>query len=135
MEIIEAERNHELLLTTRNLRELVVCAFPYIIPIVPRSLPSELIEGEYLFLADLCKSSLGSPYRAVAAQEDQAGIATGTLARSAQVTLPQSLWLAPQPEKKERDRKRAWQSKVVSARLEGFMDWAGVLASKSTEER
>ena len=36
LEIVEVERNHELLLTARNLRELATYAFPYIIPVVPR---------------------------------------------------------------------------------------------------
>ena len=49
LEIIEIECNHELLLTTRNLRELAAYAFPYIIPVVPLSLPVELIEGKTLF--------------------------------------------------------------------------------------
>ena len=63
----------------RNLRELAACIFPYIIPIIPRSLPVELIEGEHFILTDLCKSSLGSSSRAVAAQEDLAEAATGAL--------------------------------------------------------
>ena len=79
LEIAKAERNHELLLTMRNLRELTTCAFPYIILVVPHSLPVELIEGEHFVLPDLCKSSLGSSSREVAAQEDPTEAATGTL--------------------------------------------------------
>ena len=105
--ITEVEHSHELLLTVRNLRKLAACAFPYIIPVVPRSLPLELIEGERFVLIDLCKSSLGSSSKAVADQEDQAEDATWALVRYIQVTQPQSLWPAPQPEKKEGDRKRA----------------------------
>ena len=67
----------------RNLRELSTYAFPYIIPIVPCSLPVELIEGEHLVLPDLCKSSPGNSSQAVAAQEDQAEAATGTLVGTA----------------------------------------------------
>ena len=44
----KAERNHELLLTVKNLRELGSSPFPYIIPIVPRSLLAEVIEGSPL---------------------------------------------------------------------------------------
>ena len=77
LEIIEAERNHELLLTARNLRELASCAFPYIIPVVPLSLPANLIEGEHFVLTDLCKFSLSSSSSAVVAQEDQAEAAIG----------------------------------------------------------
>ena len=67
---------------TRNLRELAACAFPYIILVVPRSLPTKLIEGEHFVLADHCKSSLGSSSQATATQEDQAEAATGTLVRT-----------------------------------------------------
>ena len=47
---------------------------------------------------------------------------------------PQHPRPAPWPEKKERERKRTRQTKVAGAGLEGFMDWAGVLASESVEE-
>ena len=87
---METECNHELLLTARNLRELAAFPFPYIIPVVPRLLPVELIEGEHFVLAALFKSNPSSSSRAVAAQEDQAEAATGTLVRSARATQPQS---------------------------------------------
>ena len=54
--------------------------------------------------------------------------------RSVRVTQPQSWWPAPQPENKERDKKRAWQTKVVDVKLVGFVDWAGVLADESAKE-
>ena len=41
---------------------------------------------------------------------------------------------APWPKKKERDRKRARQTKVVGIELEGFVDWTGILASEHVEE-
>ena len=93
----------------RNLRELAAYAFPYIIPVVPRSLPTKLIEGEHFVIPDLCKSSSGNSSQAVAAREDQAKVATGTLVRTAQATQPRSPWLAPLIEKKKKgDRMRAW---------------------------
>ena len=55
LEITEAERNHELLLTVENLRELGGRPFPYIIPIVPFSLLMEVIEGEHFVLVNLLK--------------------------------------------------------------------------------
>ena len=135
LEITEAERNQELLLMARNLQELPSCAFPYIIPVVPRSLPTELIEGEHFVLADLCKSSLGSSSKAIAAQEDQAGVILGTLVRSVRVTQPQSPRLAPRPGKKKKgDRTRARQTKVAEAGLEDFVDWTCIIASEPAEE-
>ena len=52
---MEAECNHELLLTVKNLRELGGSPFPYIIPIVPRSLPTKVIEREHFILANHLK--------------------------------------------------------------------------------
>ena len=42
LEITEGERNHELLLSVKILRELGVSPFPYKVPVIPRSLPEEL---------------------------------------------------------------------------------------------
>ena len=56
LEIIERESNHELLLSTKNLQELVSSLFPYIVPIIPHLLPEELIKGEHFILANLLKS-------------------------------------------------------------------------------
>ena len=95
LEITEVERNHELLLTARNLRELAACAFAYIIPVIPLSFLAELIKGEHFVLVDLCKSSPGSSSQVVAAQEDQVEAAIGTLVRSTRATQPQSLRPAP----------------------------------------
>ena len=60
LEITEVECNHELLLTTKNLRELGPNPFPYIIPVVPRLLPVELIKGEHFVLTDLFKLNPGN---------------------------------------------------------------------------
>ena len=59
LEIMEAERNHELLLTVKNLRELGGNPFPYIIPIVLRSLPIKVIEGEHFILLSTDSYSRG----------------------------------------------------------------------------
>ena len=48
------------LLTVKNLRELGNSPFPYIIPIFPRSLSAEVVEGEHFVLADLLKFVPGS---------------------------------------------------------------------------
>ena len=61
--------------------------------------------------------------------------ATGTLVRSARATQPQSPRPAPQPEKRKKgDRNRARQTKVAGARLEGFVDWVGIISSELAEE-
>ena len=77
-----------LLLIVKNLRELGGSPFPYIIHIVPRSLPVEVIEGEHFVLADLLKLVLSSSSQESFAQEGQAEAAAKTLVRSARVTQP-----------------------------------------------
>ena len=74
LKITEGERNHELLLSVMNLRELGANPFPYIVSIIPHPLPIELIEGERFVCDDLLKSILGSSSRARSAQEPQTEI-------------------------------------------------------------
>ena len=50
------------------------------------------------------------------------------------MTQPLSLRPTPRPENKGGDRKRAQETKVTGARLEGFMDWEGIISSKPAEE-
>ena len=66
----------------KNLREMDGSPFPYIIPIVPRSLTIEVIEGEHFVLADLLKFVQGSSYQPIPTQEDQTEAAARTLMRS-----------------------------------------------------
>ena len=74
LEITEAERNHELLLIVKNLRELGGSPFFYIIPIVPRWLPTEVIEGEHFIIVDLLKLVLGGSSHAISAHGGQAEV-------------------------------------------------------------
>ena len=67
LEIIEAKRNHELLLSVKNLWELGTSPFRYIIPIIPHPLPVELVMGENFVLANLFKSIAGNSSQASSA--------------------------------------------------------------------
>ena len=60
LEITERELNHELLLFSKNLQELSATPFPYIVPVLLRPLPEELVKDEHFVLADLLKSIPGS---------------------------------------------------------------------------
>ena len=53
LEISERERNHEILLTSKNLCELSRSPSPYIILVIPRPLPVEIVEGEHYVIVDL----------------------------------------------------------------------------------
>ena len=53
LEIYELERHHEILLTTRNFCELSRNPSPYIIPVIPRPFPTEIVKGEHYVIVDL----------------------------------------------------------------------------------
>ena len=53
LEISEQEQHHEVLLTMKNLHDLSRHLSPYTVPIIPRPLPSEVVECEYFVAADL----------------------------------------------------------------------------------
>ena len=44
----------------RNLRELSRNPYPYILPVIPRSFPTEIVEGEHYIIANLQNLALGS---------------------------------------------------------------------------
>ena len=79
LKITEKERNHELLLSAKNLQDLSANLFPYIVPVIPCLMPEELVKGEHFVLVDLLKSILGSSSQAGSAQEPQAEIAERVL--------------------------------------------------------
>ena len=53
LEISEQERHHEVLLNVKNLHDLSRHLYPYSVPIIPRPLPLEIVEGEHFVAADL----------------------------------------------------------------------------------
>ena len=53
LEIFEQERHHEVLLTVKNLHNLSGHPSFYSVPIIPRPLPSEVVEGEHFVATDL----------------------------------------------------------------------------------
>ena len=59
LEITERERNHELLLSLKNLQELGVSPFLYIVPVLPHPLLAEPLKGHF-DLVDLLKLMPGS---------------------------------------------------------------------------
>ena len=63
----------------KNLWELCASPFRYIIPVIPYSLPEELVRGEHFVLTELLKSILGSSSQAGSTEEPQAKIVEGAL--------------------------------------------------------
>ena len=60
LEIYEQERHHEILLIAKNLRELSRSPSPYIILVIPRPLPIEIVEGQHYIIDDLLNLALAS---------------------------------------------------------------------------
>ena len=60
LEISKRERHHEILLTVRNDRELSRSPSPYILPIIPRPLPIEIVKGEHYVIANFLNLALSS---------------------------------------------------------------------------
>ena len=52
-EIFEQERHYKVLLTPDNISIMRRNPAPYTLPIIPRPLPSDIVEGEHFVLADL----------------------------------------------------------------------------------
>ena len=73
LKISEWEQHHEILLTARNLRELSRSSSPYIIPFIPCSIPTEIVEGEHYIIADLLNLAPGSSSLAKTSETETIG--------------------------------------------------------------
>ena len=62
LEISEGERHHEVLLTLKNLDDLSRNPTPYSVPVIPRPLPIEIVEGEHYVTANLFNLLMGSSF-------------------------------------------------------------------------
>ena len=60
LDISKKERNHEVILTVKNLHDLSHHPSPYIVPIIPHPLPLEIVEGEHFITVDLLNLISGS---------------------------------------------------------------------------
>ena len=121
LEIAERERNHEFLLFKKNLQELGASPFPYIVLVILRPLPEELIKGEHFILADHLKSIPGISSQAMSTKEALATF----------VKLDQSPLVVQDPKparqatkkKKKKKGKKVGHVKATETGLEGFVDW------------
>ena len=115
------------------MRELGSSPFHYAIPIIPRSFPSEVIEGEYFVPVNVLKSVPGSSSQAIFAQEDQTKVAVRSSMGPAHVALPKCPQPAPPACIEERDVGATIKSN--RCRVIRFLDWAGLIDSEPTKEK
>ena len=73
LEIFEQERHHEILLIVKHLHDLSRHPSPYSVPIIPRPLPSEIMEGEHFVVADLLSLILSGSSLAREAESEMTG--------------------------------------------------------------
>ena len=113
LKITERESNHELLLSVRNLQELGANPFPYVVPILSRPLPDELVKGEHFVLSDLLKLiSRGS-------SQDDSALETFVRSDCLPLFVQDPKPIAQAAKKK---KKKAEWVKATDKGLEGFMD-------------
>ena len=60
LEVFKQERHCEVLLTLKNLDDVRQSPAPYSLPIIPRSLPLEIVDGEHFVTFDLLSLLVGS---------------------------------------------------------------------------
>ena len=53
LEVSEHERHYEVLLTLKNLADVRRSPAPYSLPIIPRSLTLEIVDGEHFVTSDM----------------------------------------------------------------------------------
>ena len=87
LEISEQERHHKILLTVRNLRELCRSRSPYIILVIPRPLPIEIVEGEHYVVVDLLNLAPGSSSSAKTSEIEMVGRELAISTQSEQPSL------------------------------------------------
>ena len=61
-EISEQECHYKVLLTPDNISDMRHNPAPYTLPIIPRPLPSDIVEGEHFVIADLRRLILSNAY-------------------------------------------------------------------------
>ena len=60
-EISEQDRHYKVLLTPNNISIVRCNSVPYTLPIIPRPLPSDVVEGEHFVNADLMRLVRAAP--------------------------------------------------------------------------
>ena len=126
LEITKRERHHELLLSTKNLQDLGASPFPYIVYVLPRPLPSEVVKASLFFLMDLLKSLTRGSTQAEAILEPLVRPDCPPLV----VQNPK-----PAPYVVTKKKNKFEQAQAASEGLEEFVDWTNSTVSQSAEER
>ena len=60
LEIFEGEQHYQVMLTQENISAVRRGPAPYTLPVIPRPLPSNVVEGEHFVLADVRRLASGN---------------------------------------------------------------------------
>ena len=102
LEISEWEWYHEILLTMKNLRELSRSSSPYIIPVISRPLPVEIVEGEHYVIFYLLNLAPSNSFEAKNFETEAVGQELVISTQSGQPSLArEDSGLVPQASKKD----------------------------------
>ena len=94
LKIFEQNRQHEVLLTVKNLHDLTRHLSPYSVPIIPRPLP--FVEGEHFVVADLLSLIPGGSSPAREVESDATGQELVIITQPAQTSFSsEDFGLAP----------------------------------------
>ena len=126
LEITERERHHELLLSVKNLQDLGASSFLYIVHVLPRPLPSEVVKGEHFVLANLLKSFLECSSQVEAVPRPLIRLDYSPL------VVQDS---KPTPQEANKKKRKSEQVKTASEGLEGFVGWTNPTVGELSEEK
>ena len=127
LEITDRVCHQELLLSVKNLQEMGANLFPYIVPILPRHLPNEVIKGEHFILVDLLKSLPRGSSQEKAVPELLVRLDHLPLVVQDPKPAPK-----PTPQAAKKKKKKFGQAKATDEGPEGFVDWTNPKISEST---
>ena len=104
LEISEQDRHYEVLLTPKNLVDVRRNLTPHNIPIIPNSLPSEIVDGEHFITANLLNLTAGSvsSSKVLDAETSSRELVSRTLSGSSASTSGGSDSTQPVPSRGER---------------------------------
>ena len=154
LEISERERHHEILLTVKNLCELSRNPSPYTLPVIPRSLPTEVVESEHYVIVDLLTLVPSSSSPAQTSETEVVGrelsislrLEQPSLARENPGVTPQASKEVdkgsclkhlpfmkkgshPAPQASKKGRWVPGQRRALGTRVEDFVPWVALISS------
>ena len=109
-EISEQERHYKVLLTLDNISVMRRNPTPYTLPVIPRPLPSDIVEGEHFVIADLRRliSSSALPPGGLVVEASSRVQGAGSVSGSSTSHSEDSSSAHPIPSRRTRSSRTKW---------------------------